>query len=231
MKMETLLASAAVGALLAFGGAANAATLWSNPWDGGTTFIASQNETTGGNGNFATAYDSFTLSSSSNLTGVGWTGAYFNPASQGPIASWTVTFYADDSGVPGSLIAVGNFPGTGGETFVTTASNGYPVYSYSEFFSPYPVAAGTYWLSVVPEVGFPPQWGWATSASGNGEAYQTFFGSGSTINGGGVNLAFDVYGTYDTAVPEPSTWAMMMLGFAGLGYAGFRRAKARPAIA
>ena len=26
------------------------------------------------------------------------------------------------------------------------------------------------------------------------------------------------------AVPEPSTWAMMLLGFAGLGYAGYRRA-------
>jgi PEP-CTERM motif-containing protein len=26
-----------------------------------------------------------------------------------------------------------------------------------------------------------------------------------------------------TAAPEPSTWAMMMLGFAGLGFAGYRR--------
>jgi hypothetical protein len=26
-----------------------------------------------------------------------------------------------------------------------------------------------------------------------------------------------------SAIPEPSTWAMMLLGFAGLGYAGFRR--------
>jgi hypothetical protein len=26
-------------------------------------------------------------------------------------------------------------------------------------------------------------------------------------------------------IPEPSTWAMMLLGFAGLGYVGFRRAK------
>jgi hypothetical protein len=26
-------------------------------------------------------------------------------------------------------------------------------------------------------------------------------------------------------VPEPSTWAMLLLGFAGLGYAGFRRSK------
>jgi hypothetical protein len=26
-------------------------------------------------------------------------------------------------------------------------------------------------------------------------------------------------------VPEPSTWAMMLLGFARLGYAGYRRAR------
>jgi hypothetical protein len=29
----------------------------------------------------------------------------------------------------------------------------------------------------------------------------------------------------DLNVPEPSTWVMMLLGFAGLGYAGFRRAQ------
>jgi PEP-CTERM motif len=28
-----------------------------------------------------------------------------------------------------------------------------------------------------------------------------------------------------TAVPEPSTWALLLLGFAGLGYAAFRRSK------
>ena len=34
------------------------------------------------------------------------------------------------------------------------------------------------------------------------------------------------------SVPEPSTWAMMMLGFAGLGFAGYRKAKvARTALA
>jgi PEP-CTERM motif len=31
-------------------------------------------------------------------------------------------------------------------------------------------------------------------------------------------------------VPEPSTWVMMFLGFAGLGYAGLRGSKKRPAI-
>jgi len=30
-------------------------------------------------------------------------------------------------------------------------------------------------------------------------------------------------GSITTAVPEPSTWAMMLLGFAGLGFVGYRR--------
>jgi PEP-CTERM motif len=36
--------------------------------------------------------------------------------------------------------------------------------------------------------------------------------------------------TFSPGVPEPSTWAMMMLGFAGLGYAGFRRSRQPVAI-
>jgi hypothetical protein len=45
------------------------------------------------------------------------------------------------------------------------------------------------------------------------------------------NNAF-ITASIQTAIPEPSTWAMMMLGFAGLGYAGWRRgAKARFALA
>ena len=31
------------------------------------------------------------------------------------------------------------------------------------------------------------------------------------------------------AVPEPSTWAMMLLGFAGIGFVAYRR-KAKPAL-
>jgi hypothetical protein len=51
--------------------------------------------------------------------------------------------------------------------------------------------------------------------------------------GGAPTVPFDPIGTPGggapsaaTAVPEPSTWAMLLLGFAGLGYAAVRRGKA-----
>jgi PEP-CTERM motif len=42
----------------------------------------------------------------------------------------------------------------------------------------------------------------------------------------GATLDFSVsYNRSTTPVPEPATWAMMLIGFAGLGYAGYRRAR------
>ena len=43
------------------------------------------------------------------------------------------------------------------------------------------------------------------------------------------SFSSDVSGDFSSTVPEPSTWAMMLLGFAGLGYVGFRKARARSA--
>ena len=37
--------------------------------------------------------------------------------------------------------------------------------------------------------------------------------------------------TVNSAVPEPSTWAMMILGFAGIGFMAFRRRNSAPALA
>ena len=41
--------------------------------------------------------------------------------------------------------------------------------------------------------------------------------------GGPANLDFAINGAPVGGVPEPSTWAMMLLGFGGLGFAGYRR--------
>jgi hypothetical protein len=45
----------------------------------------------------------------------------------------------------------------------------------------------------------------------------------------GDSNTFNVGTLTFTAVPEPSTWTMMLLGFAGIGFAGYRRARARRA--
>jgi uncharacterized membrane protein len=66
--------------------------------------------------------------------------------------------------------------------------------------------------------------------------YATEWSGGRVINLGGlpgftysqafsINDAGQVVGI-SNGVPEPSTWAMMLLGFAGLAFAGYRRANA-----
>jgi hypothetical protein len=57
------------------------------------------------------------------------------------------------------------------------------------------------------------------------------------LNFYGVVVDVDGVPNYDSAggltlsVPEPSTWAMMVLGFAGLGFAGYRKSRNAAAIA
>jgi hypothetical protein len=72
------------------------------------------------------------------------------------------------------------------------------------------------------------------SISANGDSLaDNFVGDDSVINLGsnfGPNIDLTVSGSGvfvvgGSAVPEPSTWAMMLLGFAGLGFAGYRRAR------
>jgi hypothetical protein len=186
------------------------------PWDGGSNLFSSQNDTVSGFGNFATSYTQFTLPggvSDWSLESFHWVGGYFNPAVQGPITAWTLEFYNDNAGIPGNPIAIGSFPGNGGETFIGNV-NGFPIYVYWLYFQDFDVLPGTYWASVVPDLGFPPQWGWATATGGLG--YQCFFGSCANV--AGLSYAID-----GTPTPEPGT--LIMLGTGVLGLAGTLRRK------
>ena len=68
---------------------------------------------------------------------------------------------------------------------------------------------------------------------GNGSNFFGFIGTqGETIKsislsfaGGGVDDVRQIRldQTITTAVPEPTTWAMMILGFAGVGFLAYRR--------
>jgi hypothetical protein len=50
-------------------------------------------------------------------------------------------------------------------------------------------------------------------------------------NDSGEPTVLRVFASTTLSVPEPSTWAMMALGFAGLGFAGFRTTRRAVAVA
>jgi hypothetical protein len=73
----------------------------------------------------------------------------------------------------------------------------------------------------------------AFSSTGDWESAGSYFVEITGVSGGGsLQLAIDgnVTATSDP-VPEPSTWAMMLLGFAGLGFAGWPGQRKRTAAA
>jgi hypothetical protein len=59
----------------------------------------------------------------------------------------------------------------------------------------------------------------------------TITGEAVTTSDLGVALFVVNPGGSITAIPEPSTWAMMLLGFAGLGYAAYRGSRRTAATA
>ncbi len=195
-----------------------------------------------GLGNFATTYDNFTLSSTSDIAEFQWIGAYFNPPAQGPITGFTLNFYADNGGAPGATLASYSGPGTFGETFIGYDVFGDPAYFYDGFLGlPFTAQAGTtYWASIVADLVFPPQWGWETGVGGDGAGYQCFFGSCAGIpndlsfalvdaSGNAIYVQDpDGGGAYasqkdSAAVPEPGT--LVMLGSGIVGIAGMLRRK------
>ncbi len=67
-----------------------------------------------------------------------------------------------------------------------------------------------------------------------GGGYQLELVLQNTVPDGGGSVAWQdggMTGLSYSAVPEASTWAMMLFGFAGLGFAGYRGAKRAPLLA
>jgi len=76
------------------------------------------------------------------------------------------------------------------------------------------------------------------TSTGGGGAFVGFTDVGQSISSVTYNATNDIVALDDvrfgnasavSAVPEPSTWAMMLLGFAGLGFMAYRR-KSEPAL-
>ena len=154
--------------------------------------------------------DSFTLSQASTITGVtfgGWTdaGQTITSVDFGIVATAnTYTFNGIASVTNGSAI-----PGAGYGAY-TVRSDSFSTGSIN-------LAAGTYYLVLGNAVASDGLYAFWDQNSGPSTATQS--GAGSR-----PSESFQIL-DMTTAVPEPSTWAMIILGFAGVGVMGYRRRK------
>jgi len=183
---------------------------------------ASQNDTNG-RGLFAQALENFNLGGTAyDLTSIKWVGSYFSPPQPGVITAWTVQIYSDLGGHPEMLLYQTNVSGNGGETFFGFDNLNDPMYLYGVNLNFVTTANTTYWLSVYPDLGLPPQWGWETGTGGDGAAWACFFSACGPIPN---DLAFALFGHAETT-PEPGT--LILLGSGILGVAGTLRRKNLP---
>lgn len=202
MKFRPIIAAALFAVFMANVPASASVVLFSQPFNGDAlNLYASQNDPLEYN-DFATTYDNFTLGSDSEITEVSWVGGFFNGTPL-PITNFDVSFYANDSGQPGSLLSSYSFSGDANPVDNGDGTNTYSVILGTSFLAS---AGSTYWVSFVPTLDFPPQWGWGTSNVGDKLSFQDFFGTRSEL---AFDFAFEVRGN---VVPEPGSWALAAIG-------------------
>jgi hypothetical protein len=195
------------------------ATVYNQSTDLGGSF-ASQNDTGNTFGAYATDFDNFTLANATNIGTVTWIGDY-STGNPGTITAFTLKFYSDNGGTPGSLLQTTPISGNANETGIGLDQVSNPYFSYSATLpSAFGAAANTpYWMSIVADLAYPPQWGWETATGGDNAAYQNYFGTGSPLN---KDLAFSLVSTPDT--PEPGSLALLIgLCVSGCACLGKRR--------
>jgi hypothetical protein len=77
--------------------------------------------------------------------------------------------------------------------------------------------------------GFEVEEGYGHTFLSAGGSFVAMGDMGANQNSGDMSTFTNV--TPAPAIPEPSTWAMMLIGFAGLGYAGYRASRKSAAVA
>lgn len=157
-------------------------------------------------------YNSFSTVGATTLTDISLLIGADNPSDGG---QFTIGLYADSSTAPGSLVASNTFDDSALSTSLAV---------FSESIS-YGLSAGArYWIGLSSSDGS-VFWSFDGDASGIGVAGEYY------SNQGGVSLIGDGNGGYQMAlvagVPEPSSWALMAVGFAGLAFFRFRTSKTR----
>ena len=176
-------------------------------------------------GNETTAWVQAEDFSFGGATNVGGAGVYL--AGLGGIGGWDGSFtyflFADSGGAPGAVLTSGGVSPTVSDTGLPWCCGGnYHLFAF-DFTSTFAAAAGsTYWLGIHASSNFDQDNIYWVSALPNATS------TGHESNGGTFNNWVDIRGEHafylTAAVPEPGTWAMMLLGFGAIGFA-VRRSK------
>ncbi len=173
----------------------------------------------------AAVYISFVLPTGvSDISDAEWWGGCYPATNCGSSPSFTIGVFADTGGSgpdltsPIEVLSVGTADQTATGNLITTPGlPSYTEYVYNVGFPAISLTPGTtYWFGITGTTGMGDFGVETTSNAPAGAlAYQQFFPTApGEIN---AELALSL------TAPEPSTWAMMLLGFAGLGFLGYRK--------
>ncbi len=210
---KLLLASAAAGALSFASAAARADTVVYNggsPDLGGTYYA----ESTFG----FSDYISFVLPAGvTSISDAEWWGGCYPSTTCGTSPSFTISVLTSTGSGPGTVIATDSVGGAGQTATGNTISGGFAEYVYNTGFPAISslTPGTTYYFEITGTTGA-GEFGVETTstAPAGAQAYQNLGVGPSLIP---AELALSL------TVPEPSTWAMMALGFAGLGFLAYRK--------
>jgi hypothetical protein len=154
----------------------------------------------------------------------GYWGAFFTGG--------TVTFTSGDGQTQTQSIAYGSTSESFTHSFnYPTSGNFTPAFSFTANYYDEWTYYGSYWVQSGYEASSCGLWCdyWWVDTSHWQNYTQTEYTSAYVNGSGDANLSVISDPVLTAAVPEPSTWAMMILGFAGIGFMAYRR-KSKPAL-